>query len=454
MLLHPGSTGNDRLSGNEVGADQYLRPFCLFSSVLLLADGRNCEYLMATRLRVLRGLSSRLFLAVSVNAFGAGMFFPFALLYYQNVTELPVRTIGLAITAATLVTLSVNPIAGVLVDRVGARRIVVVSQMIEACGFIGYLFVANVISLFLAALIATAGTRMFYAAFSTLIADSVSGSERDCWYGLVGISQTIGGSLSGVVASLLIGSAGLGGFRVIVGANACCLLLSAYLMHNPAGRAQQSRQLRENMTILQVLRDHRFMLLVASNGLFIFCSMVMGIGFALYATDALGAPLWIVAVTGIISSVLLIATQTRITDAMRIYRRTSVMMFAGGLWVLSCVLLALAVMLPASFMVPYLLLATLVFTLSQLFYIPASRALAASMAPTTGRGRYIAMFELSYGVAAAAAPALFGLMYEATPAAPWLLMAGVAGAATLMLARMQVRVSLSQNYPLAQNQTI
>ena len=128
------------------------------------------------------------------------------------------------------------------------------------------------------------------------------------------------------------------------------------------------------------------------------------------------------------------------------------MMFAGGLWVVACVLLAGAVAIPKSLVVPYLLIATLVFTLSQLFYIPASRALAASLSPLEGRGRYIAMFELSYGVAAAAGPALFGLLYDVAPAAPWVVMSGVVGLATLILARIQFRVAASQNYPLAPHQ--
>ena len=105
---------------------------------------------------------------------------------------------------------------------------------------------------------------------------------------------------------MLIGSAGLGGFRVIVGANACCLLVSAFLMHESASRRQIARHAGEGMTILQVVRDHRYMSLVAANGLFMLCSMLMGLGFALYATDALGVPLGIVAATGISGAVLLI----------------------------------------------------------------------------------------------------------------------------------------------------
>lgn len=138
----------------------------------------------------LRGALS-LFLAISINAFGAGMFVPFAVLYYQAVTSLSAGAIGVALTAATLVTLVVTPITGALVDRFGARPLVVLSHGIEAVGFIGYLAVSSSWSLFGAAVVATAGTRMFYASFSTLIAESVTGAERDRWYGLVGITQSV-----------------------------------------------------------------------------------------------------------------------------------------------------------------------------------------------------------------------------------------------------------------------
>jgi MFS family permease len=135
--------------------------------------------------------STPLFLALGINAFGAGMFFPFAILYYQAATSLSVASIGLALTSATLVTLAVNPVTGVLVDRLGARRLVVAGNCLEAVGFAAYLAVSSAATLFAAALLATAGTRMFFASSSALIAESVAGIERDRWYGLVGITQTI-----------------------------------------------------------------------------------------------------------------------------------------------------------------------------------------------------------------------------------------------------------------------
>ncbi|MBA3276775.1 MAG: MFS transporter, partial [Chloroflexia bacterium] len=104
------------------------------------------------RLRRARHLNTvPLFLALGINAFGAGMFFPFAIIYYQAVTSLPVASIGLALTSATLITLADNPVTGLLVDRFGARRLVVLSHCLEATGFAAYLAVSSALSLFLAA---------------------------------------------------------------------------------------------------------------------------------------------------------------------------------------------------------------------------------------------------------------------------------------------------------------
>ncbi len=160
--------------------------------------------------------------AMWVNAFGAGMFFPFAMLYYQAATSLSVATIGVALASATLVTLVATPVTGSLVDRFGARQFVVIGQCLEVAGFAGYLFVSSSLTLFAAALFATSGARVFYASISALVAALSDGSERDRLYGFVGVTQSIGATASGFAASIVIGSTGIGGFRAAILGNIAC----------------------------------------------------------------------------------------------------------------------------------------------------------------------------------------------------------------------------------------
>lgn len=417
---------------------------------------RNGKSVMALTLGERLGLSAvkdsrSLLAAMCINAFGAGMFFPFALLYYQAATSLSVATIGLALTGATLVTLAVTPITGALVDRFGARRLVVASQCVEAAGFIAYLAVSSVSSLFAAALLATAGTRMFYASFSTLIAESVEGAERDRLYGLVGITQSVGASASGFLASLVIGAAGIAGFRAVILGNACCLVATAVLIHRQDVRKIPEPREKNEHGYLAVLRDRPFLKVVGGNALFILCSMLLGVALAVYATEAMHAPLWAVGVTGLLQTGLVVGVQTAVIRRIQPYRRTRAMLIAGCLWIVACLVFAAGVLIPPSVVVPYLMLAALTFTAAQLFYIPAARSLAANLGPASLRGRYIATYELSWGLAAAIVPAFFGVTYAVLPSAPWLLMCVIVAGAMGLLWWSERSIPIEKNRPAGQS---
>lgn len=397
-------------------------------------------------LSALKG-SLTLIAAMCINAFGAGMFFPFAILYYQAATSLSVSTIGVALTSATLVTLSMTPITGALVDRFGAGRLVVGSQLLEAVGFIAYLAVSSAGSLFAAALVATAGTRIFYASFSTLIAELAKDAERDRLYGLVGITQSVGASASGFLASLVIGSIGMVGFRAIIITNACCLVASAWLIHRLKSNDVSHQRRDSDQGYRTVLGDRPFLKVVGSNALFILCSMLTGIALAVYATEAMGAPLWAVGVAGLLQTGLVVGLQSLVIQRIQPYRRTRAMLFAGCLWIGACLLFAFGAVVPKSVVVPYLIMAVVVFTAAQLFYIPVSRSLAANLGPPSLRGRYIATYELSWGLAAAIVPAFFGITYDILPSAPWVLMCLIVAGAMALLRWAEDFIPIRQNRP-------
>ncbi|HZR42979.1 MAG TPA: MFS transporter, partial [Ktedonobacteraceae bacterium] len=112
-----------------------------------------------------------LVLAFLIDSLGTGLYQPFSLLYFQKIAHLDLPSIGGVLTIATILTLPMNLITGSLVDRFGARRLVVVSQILQAIGFLGYLIVRDIPSLFATAFFVTTGNRVFYAAATTLIAE-------------------------------------------------------------------------------------------------------------------------------------------------------------------------------------------------------------------------------------------------------------------------------------------
>ena len=79
--------------------------------------------------------------AFFIDAIGTGMFLPFSLLFFQATTPLPLARIGLGLSVAALVRIPVTIVAGPLTDRFGPRAAVIASQLLQAAGFAGYLFV-------------------------------------------------------------------------------------------------------------------------------------------------------------------------------------------------------------------------------------------------------------------------------------------------------------------------
>lgn len=412
---------------------------------------------------MIRGIAARLDLAGNgiliaafcINAFGAGMFAPFSILYVHDVASLSLATIGLVLTSATLLTLAITPLTGSLVDRFGARRLVVLSQILEAGGYLAYLFVDSPLSFFGTALLVTAGTRMFYASSSTLIAEIAGLGNRERWYGLIGVTQSVAASASAFVAAMLIESVGLGGFRMVILGNATCLVAAGVVITRlHIAPHQRTEGPASSHGYRAVLHDRAFLHLAGSNTLFVLCSMLLGISLAVYATEAMGAPLWSVGVVGVFQTGLVVAFQAMVIRRARSYLRTRTMMVAGLMWMTGCFLFAFGVAVPHALIVPYLLATVIVFTGAQMCYVPTARSLAAELGPEHLQGRYIALYELSWGLAAAMGPVFFGTLYDLATPLPWLAMCLLLAGALMVLRRAERWVSVRRNRPVSENATM
>src|SRR6202162_6730274 len=85
-------------------------------------------------LRSLRGLDPRLPRSVwtmevggFANAFGNGLAFPFLFIYLHNVRGFALPTVGLIAGAGAAVGIASIPFAGVVVDRIGAQRTLILA---------------------------------------------------------------------------------------------------------------------------------------------------------------------------------------------------------------------------------------------------------------------------------------------------------------------------------------
>jgi MFS family permease len=398
--------------------------------------------MLTTRLGLphMRGTYSFI-IAMFIDAFGSGLFVPFSLLYFHVVAGLPFLVVGFVLSVASILSLPITIVTGFLVDQLGTRRILVISQLLLAAGFLGYLLVRTAPALFALALLATSGDRMFWVAQPTMIAEIAGSNEQDRWYGLVGSVRMAGLSIGGLLAGFVVSLGSVLGYQVLAGADALSFLVVVALFL-PHLRKQTNRDIKRLSFsgYRAILEDRPFLGLVMCNIAFIFCIFMLTTAFPVYVIVALRAPAWIVGIGLALNTVLMAGGQTLTVRLLEPYRRTSVLVVAGLVWSCSCGLMALALVIPQPLLFPYLIAVVGIYTCAELIHGPTANALAAQAGPATLRGRYVATYQLSWGIGIALTPVLFTSLFARGPVLPWVLLAGLTIVAALAIHQLERRL--------------
>lgn len=285
--------------------------------------------------------------------------------------------------------------------------------------------------LFLGALVAVVGQRMFWSSVFSLLADVAGPGERDRWFGLGGMLQGAGFGLGSLTAGILLAIGGDGPLIVAVAVDVVSFAIAALLL----GRLRVGHETttQEPGDRVRLRDDPRFLALIAVNGVLALCTMMLGTGLPVYVVEALPAPGWIVGVLLAGVSVVLAGGQTtvvRLTDGRR---RTRVLTAVALTWTAWALLMAFAWHVPGRLVVPLLVLATIVFVAADVTHAVIANTLAAAVAPERGRGKYLSYWQYSFTIAQILVPAFFAQLFEVRPDMPWLALAVLAALAAAVL---------------------
>ncbi|WP_408909917.1 MFS transporter [Streptomyces luteolus] len=384
-----------------------------------------------------------------VDATGSGMYLPVSLLYFHHVTGLPMTQVGAFMTLAALVGLVCTPVTGILVDRFGARAVVVTGYVVRAVGFAAYPLVDDGGQLLLVATLVALGDRSFPAAIQSLIADIAQGTGRDRLIAVQRSLRNAGLGAGGLLAGAVLGIGSDLAYHSLVLGNGAALLLAAGLLgslpgtrgRSDAGPGAERAQAKRPGGYRDVLRDRPFVLLTAVNIPIAFGYMVLAVVLPVYVTQVLQASASWPGVLFAVNTVLVAGAQVPVTRLLARHRRTRSAALGGAVLSLSFVFFALLGAAPDSgVLIVGVFVATVLFTLGELLHGATASALATEAAPERLRGRYLAFYQFSWSVPATAAPALFTALIAFSPTAMWLLLATCAGLAALALVRLERRL--------------
>ncbi|MGZ6746250.1 MAG: MFS transporter, partial [Nocardioides sp.] len=150
------------------------------------------------------GEHRRFVVAIGVDAVGSGVFMPVCMLYFLVTTDLSLVQVGSAISLAALVSLPAGPLLGGLVDRYGAKRVLLAGNVLQGVGYAAYLVTGSFWAVTLWTVVITLGRTAFWGSYGAIVAAISVPGERERWFGFLGALRNVGFALGGLLSGLAI----------------------------------------------------------------------------------------------------------------------------------------------------------------------------------------------------------------------------------------------------------
>lgn len=374
--------------------------------------------------------------AIVADTIGSGLFMPITLLYFVRMTDLSLVQIGSALSVSALCTIPASFFVGTMVDRFGARRMMLLGNVAQGAGMLAYLWADSFAEVAFWTILLNVGRQAFWGSFGNVVTAITAPGERETWFGFLQALRNLGFALGGLLAGAVLQVDVSAVYHAVVVVNALTFALAFFLLLDvPDHRAHHGEEVpTEGWGV--VLRDRPYLRLVA--GQFAWCMGMMVLNFALpvYAAETLELPGWLVGAMFTLNTVMVGLGQGLTVRWMSGRVRGRMMALSNLLFVAGYAVFVFAGALPTWFAVAAMLLGAGVYTLGELVGGPVLQATAAEAAPDHLRGRYLGLGQLSWGVTGAVAPVTFAWLLTHGTYTLWWVMGALALAGAAYVARL------------------
>ncbi len=170
---------------------------------------------------------------VAIQTLGRGLTLPFTIIYLSEVRGIPLGLAGTLMSLIFVAALFVTGPGGALVDRYGARVVVIAAtvSMILGCGVMAFAATPAVVAV--ACVLIGLSNGMSWPAFNALVSTVVSGETRVHYFGVNFALLNLGIGFGGVIGGFYVDVGQPETFTVIFLANAATMLVPLALMLGP-----------------------------------------------------------------------------------------------------------------------------------------------------------------------------------------------------------------------------
>jgi MFS family permease len=359
-----------------------------------------------------------------VNAFGNGITLPFLFIYLHNVRGIGLGIVGLIVGTHAVVSIVAGPLFGVLIDRLGGRRLLATALGILAAGYALYPLVDVAWQGFVVAAITGIGVGGFWPSQSTLIAGLTSPAQRPAAFAMQRVVMNLGIGLGALAGGLIATTESPGSFTVLFLLNSLTFVVYGAVMLAlvPApdlGKSTTAPSERAG-SYRDVLRHRAFVAVIGLNALFIFAGFS---GFELlpvYAKNEAAVSETQIGLVFLVNTIVIVLLQLPIARLAQGRRRMPTLGLLGILWAAAWVVVPIAGSETAGTATLLFIGAMTIFAVGECLHGTVHAPLVSDLAEPRLLGRYMALSALSWQLGFALGPAVGGFVLDYSPNAVWL----------------------------------
>ncbi|MFF2277015.1 MFS transporter [Agromyces sp. NPDC058126] len=389
---------------------------------------------------------------VAIQTLGRGLTLPFTIIYLHEVRGFELGLSGALMSLIAITGLVVTGPGGTLIDRFGARIVLLVglTAMIVGCALLAFATTPAVAAVALVLIGINFGVS--WPGFNALIASIVEGELRQQYFGINFALVNLGIGVGGIVGGFFIDVDDPGTFTTIFLVDAATSLIPMALLLGPLRHVRTHAEHDADAPPVGGYREIIRQPVVLWLTLLTFIAVFIGYGqmeagFPAFARQVAEVSTQVIGFAFAINTAVIVLLQFAVLKLISGHRRTRVMQVMALVWAVSWLLLGGAGLLPDTLAAAIGVLAFMgVFAFGETMLQPTVPAVYNDLASDRNRGRYNAINSAAFQGGAIAGPVAAGVLLEHGLDA-WYIAVMVIGCVGIML----LALAVERRIPAAAN---
>jgi MFS family permease len=389
-----------------------------------------------------------------LSAVGRGLTLPFLFIYLTDVRGLSGAAAGLAMGWMGVVSLALSPLGGTLIDRLGARWVLLPCLALMVAGSLALAVVSSAWQAFAALTVLAVGGPTVYAGQNTILATVTSEEERQRAFGLQFTMVNLGIGIGGLIAGAIVDVHRPGTFQVVYLLDAATFLVPAAILlalpavgvrlarSSPTAATEPGRQAATEpgrqaaaarraapparVGYAEVLRHRPFRRLVIFSLVLTTCGYAqIEVGFPAFATVVAGVSPRVISWALAANAFTIVLAQLFVLRWLEGRSRARALAVVGAVFATSWLVLGGAGLVggaDAALAATGVIACAWIFSMGETLLSPVMPALTNALATDELRGRYNAMSATIWGVSGIVGPVTAGPLIGGGLADVWVVL--------------------------------